>query len=72
MLKRLWQADLFTTCHMQDLSSKPAVAQQRADMVIGGEKPLPLLFPVESGTLRVQGGVDGVRIVVKSRVARIE
>ncbi|MNU04628.1 hypothetical protein D3C72_2491190 [compost metagenome] len=72
MLERLCQTDLLAARNMQDLPSEPAVAQEGADMVVFGEKPLPLLFPIESGTLGMQGSVDRVRVVVESRIACIE
>ncbi|MNE05970.1 hypothetical protein D3C80_985450 [compost metagenome] len=72
MFQRLGQTDFLPACHMQDLSAEPAVAQKRAHMVVSGEEPLPLLFPVKGGTLRVQGRIDRVRIIVEGGIARIQ
>ncbi len=72
MRRRLRHAQVFACRYMQDLPAEATIAQQCIHMIVTGEEPRLLLFPVKRRTGGMQGRISAVRIAVERWIARIE
>ena len=72
MLGIFGPAELRPAGDMQDLAAKALVAQDLADVGVIGKTPKAILLPVKHWRFGADGGVGGIGILIKFRVARIK